>query len=104
MLAPPVTVEEVVEEVVAAPVSSKVPPGERAADWRVYEGIDLGGRCQIKVFYSTTTHDALIRKHTEALGTLLEALQVRPLDVTLLPTPCASSRALVVLGVRPVPV
>lgn len=76
VLAPPVTVEEVVEEVVAAPVSSKVPPGERAADWRVYEGIDLGGRCQIKVFYSTTTHDALIRKHTEALGTLLEALQV----------------------------
>lgn len=64
------------EEEVVAPVSSRVPPGERAADWRVYEGIDLGGRCKIRVFYSTTTHDALIRKSTEALGTLLEALQV----------------------------
>jgi len=72
----PVVEEVAVVEEVVAPVSSKVPPGERAADWRVYEGIDLGGRCKIKVFYSTTTHDALIRKHTEALGTLLEALQV----------------------------
>jgi len=72
----PVVEEVAVVEEVVAPVSSKVPPGERAADWRVYEGIDLGGRCKIKVFYSTTTHDALIRKSTEALGTLLEALQV----------------------------
>ena len=28
------------------------------------------------MFYSTTTHDKMIRKHTEALMTLLEALQV----------------------------
>mmetsp|Transcript_27427 Transcript_27427/g.72026 ORF Transcript_27427/g.72026 Transcript_27427/m.72026 type:complete len:398 (-) Transcript_27427:37-1230(-) len=58
----------------------RVSPLKRAPDWRTYEGIDLGGRCRIRVFYSTTTHSILVRKNTEALQTLFEALQVHKRD------------------------
>eukprot|EP00037_Helgoeca_nana_P027062 m.307790 g.307790 ORF g.307790 m.307790 type:complete len:417 (+) comp27394_c0_seq1:80-1330(+) len=60
----------------AAPVSDSTPPLQRAADWRAYSGIDLGGRCRIRVYYSTTTHSVLVRKNTECLQTLFEALKV----------------------------
>lgn len=69
-------VKEVAVTTATTVSSGKVPPSERPPDWRTYEGIDLGGRCKIRVFYSTTTHDALIRKNTESLATLLTALKV----------------------------
>jgi len=40
---------------------STLPPWERAADWRVYEGDDLGGRCKIRVYFSTTTSSQVVR-------------------------------------------
>jgi len=59
-----------------AQVSTAVPPLERAPDWRTYEGHDLGGRCRIRVYFSTTTSSLMIRKNTEALQKLLEAKKV----------------------------
>lgn len=52
------------------------PPHKRAADWRVYEGDDLGGRCKIRVYYSTTTSSLQIRKNTQAMQMLLEREKV----------------------------
>jgi hypothetical protein len=48
------------------------PPRERAADWRVYAGADLGGRCMIKVFFSTTTSSQKIRNDTQLMKQLME--------------------------------
>lgn len=59
-----------------AQTTTAVPPMERAADWRAYEGHDLGGRCRIRVFFSTTTSSLMIRKNTEAMQKLLEAKKV----------------------------
>jgi len=58
------------------PVPNKVVPWERAADWRTYEGVDLGGRCKITVYFSTTTSNVIIRKNTEALQNLLTVKKV----------------------------
>lgn len=55
-----------------AKATSNQPPMEREADWRVYEGHDLGGRCRIRVYFSTTTSSAKIRGNTESMKTLLE--------------------------------
>jgi hypothetical protein len=44
-------------------VASRAPPMERAADWRLYEGDDLGGRCRIRVYFSTTTSSMKIRSN-----------------------------------------
>eukprot|EP00040_Diaphanoeca_grandis_P044422 m.12257 g.12257 ORF g.12257 m.12257 type:complete len:520 (-) comp9231_c0_seq1:408-1967(-) len=51
-------------------------PTERPDDWRSYEGEDLGGRCKIRVFFSTTTSDRDIRNNTQDLMKLLEKLKV----------------------------
>jgi len=56
--------------------SNKTPPWERAADWRTYEGLDLGGRCKITVYFSTTTSNVIIRKNTEALQNFLTVKKV----------------------------
>eukprot|EP00051_Salpingoeca_urceolata_P006414 m.84877 g.84877 ORF g.84877 m.84877 type:complete len:420 (+) comp14821_c0_seq1:324-1583(+) len=55
---------------------SYIPPWERPADWREYSGPDLGGRCKICVYYSSTTSSQIIRKNTQALMNLLERLNV----------------------------
>ena len=52
--------------------TNATPPWERSADWRVYKGDNLGGRCKIRVYFSTTTSSVVIRKNTEALKLLLE--------------------------------
>jgi len=74
--AAPVTEPEPEPEPEPSPSTTKVPPWERPPDWREYAGEDLGGRCKIRVFFSTTTHDLIIRKNTEALQKLLEAFKV----------------------------
>lgn len=43
------------------------PPWERAADWRKYDKEDLGGRCKIKLYFSTTTSSMKTRKSMEEL-------------------------------------
>eukprot|EP00054_Salpingoeca_dolichothecata_P031713 m.264383 g.264383 ORF g.264383 m.264383 type:complete len:407 (-) comp27777_c0_seq1:167-1387(-) len=48
------------------------PPWERDADWRVYEGPDLGGRCKIRVYFSTTTSSQKVRQDWMALQNFLE--------------------------------
>eukprot|EP00035_Acanthoeca_spectabilis_P020823 m.434769 g.434769 ORF g.434769 m.434769 type:complete len:526 (+) comp17764_c0_seq1:1329-2906(+) len=48
------------------------PPHERAPDWRVYEGINLGGRCKIKIYFSTTTSSQKIRTDTQNMKSLME--------------------------------
>jgi hypothetical protein len=37
----------------AADTNGLPPPWERAPNWRVYEGEDLGARCKIKVYFSS---------------------------------------------------
>eukprot|EP00055_Hartaetosiga_balthica_P002542 m.4341 g.4341 ORF g.4341 m.4341 type:complete len:398 (+) comp2215_c0_seq1:101-1294(+) len=86
-------VEEVVEEVVeeaadeedntnnnkddgAEKKVSLPPPWERSLDWRVYEGKDLGGRCKIRVYSSSTTSSAVTRKNNEEMQRLFERLKV----------------------------
>lgn len=52
------------------PVKEKAtlpPPWERAADWRKYDKEDLGGRCKIKLYFSTTTSSMKTRKSMEEL-------------------------------------
>ena len=56
----------------SSPTKALPPPWERSKDWRKYEGPDLGGRCKIRVFYSSTTSSQEIRKNTKALMDLLE--------------------------------
>lgn len=63
-------------EAAAAKAAELPPPMERAADWREYHGIDLGGRCRIRVYYSTTTSDHKIRSNTFDLQRLLEIKKV----------------------------
>lgn len=53
-----------------------VPPEKRAPNWREYSGVDLGGRCKIRVYFSTTTSSQMIRKNTEKLKSVLEGLKV----------------------------
>lgn len=56
-----------------APAKPLPPPWERDANtWRKYEGANLGGRCKIRVYFSTTTSSQEIRKNTQALLALLE--------------------------------
>jgi len=55
-----------------ARAQSTEPPLERDPEWRVYEGHDLGGRCRIKVYFSTTTSSAKVRGNTEQMKSLLE--------------------------------
>eukprot|EP00730_Choanoeca_flexa_P015679 TRINITY_DN7253_c0_g1_i1.p1 TRINITY_DN7253_c0_g1~~TRINITY_DN7253_c0_g1_i1.p1 ORF type:complete len:447 (+),score=121.85 TRINITY_DN7253_c0_g1_i1:81-1343(+) len=52
------------------------PPWERAEDWRVYEGVNLGGRCKIRVYFSLTTSSATYRKHKEEMMRLFERMEV----------------------------
>jgi len=52
------------------------PPCERAADWRDYKGENLGGRCKIRVYFSTTTSDSTIRANTQSLQSLMERFKV----------------------------
>jgi len=52
------------------------PPWERAADWREYKGADLGGRCKIRVYSSTTTSSLEFRKKNEEMMRLFERLNV----------------------------
>lgn len=65
-----------VPEPVAEAAGEKVPGWERPADWRTYDGIDLGGRQKIRVYFSTTTSNVIIRKNTEALQNLLTVKKV----------------------------
>ena len=40
------------------------------------QGADLGGRCKIRVYFSTTTGNQIIRKNAQALQLLLEREKV----------------------------
>eukprot|EP00040_Diaphanoeca_grandis_P020464 m.108860 g.108860 ORF g.108860 m.108860 type:complete len:360 (-) comp27910_c1_seq1:224-1303(-) len=60
----------------ATPAPNLPPPSQRAADWREYKGADLGGRCKIRVYFSTTTSDRVIRANSQSLQMLLERLKV----------------------------
>eukprot|EP00050_Salpingoeca_kvevrii_P006968 m.292944 g.292944 ORF g.292944 m.292944 type:complete len:428 (-) comp12702_c0_seq1:210-1493(-) len=70
------------------------PPWERKGDWREYKGADLGGRCKIRGFYSTTTSSHQIRTATRDLQMLLERFGIHkrpdfvpwtPIDVDMDP-------------------
>ena len=50
------------------------PPWERANDWRKYDKEDLGGRCKIKLYFSTTTSSMKTRKNMEELTRALAAV------------------------------
>lgn len=52
------------------------PPWERKADWRKYENSDLGGRCKIVIYFSTTTSSQEIRKNTQTMMQLMERMGV----------------------------
>eukprot|EP00043_Microstomoeca_roanoka_P006584 m.64049 g.64049 ORF g.64049 m.64049 type:complete len:304 (-) comp13474_c2_seq4:273-1184(-) len=56
--------------------SSLPPPWERAPNWREYKGKDLGGRCKIRVYSSSTTSSAAFRKHNEEMMRLFERMGV----------------------------
>lgn len=57
-----------------------VPPSQRPADWREYKGENLGGRCKIRVYFSTTTCNHNIRKANSDLQDLLEGMKVHLRD------------------------
>ena len=46
------------------------PPWERAPDWRVYEGEDLGSRCKIKVYFSSVSRLRRVVWNRNSLFTL----------------------------------
>ncbi|EDQ90295.1 uncharacterized protein MONBRDRAFT_36696 [Monosiga brevicollis MX1] len=52
------------------------PPWERSADWREYTGVNLGGRCKIRVYFSLTTSSAVYRKRKEEMMALFERMKV----------------------------
>ena len=70
-----VTLKKSPEKKAPRPTSTQ-PPIDRDADWRTYEGHDLGGRCKIRVYVSNTTSSvdtsAKIRGNTESMKQLLE--------------------------------
>lgn len=47
-------------------------PWERDPNWRKYTGANLGGRCKIRIYYSSTTSSAQIRANTQSLMALME--------------------------------
>jgi filamin len=66
--------EPVVEETKTS--SGLPPPWERDGDWRQYEGANLGGRCKIRVYSSTTTSSQVTRSNTERMMSLFERMNV----------------------------
>lgn len=77
--ADPSPVQEPAAAPAPEPTSAKgtlPPPWERAGNWRQYKGPDLGGQCKIRVYFSTTTSSAEVRKNSQELMQLLERLKV----------------------------
>lgn len=56
----------------ASGAKAATPPWERDPNWRKYAGPNLGGRCKIRVYFSSTTSSSQIRSNTANLLQLLE--------------------------------
>lgn len=68
------------EAVTAAEAAAATGSGKRSADWRIYEGADLGGRQQIRVYFSTKTVSGVIRKNNKDMQRMLvrKGVHLRP--------------------------